>query len=84
MESSSGQEMKHTKATLSDRQDSEGGGEVGVSTNWGTPIAGCFIEKIPLKWMKTGGTPILGNREVKIPVRLSLQCMKNPENSMRG
>ena len=31
----------------------------------GTPIAGCFFfGKIPLKWMMTGGAPILGNLHV--------------------
>jgi hypothetical protein len=38
-----------------------------VSINGGTPIAGWFISwKIRLKWMTTGGTPILGTAQIFI------------------
>ena len=34
----------------------------GFHSHGGTPIAGWFVmEKIPMKWMMTRGTPILGN-----------------------
>ena len=37
------------------------------SRNGGTPIARWFISwKLPLKWMMTGGTPILGNPHIRI------------------
>ena len=40
-------------------------GDLGLSGNGGTPIAGWFISwKIPLKWMMTGGTPISGNHHL--------------------
>jgi hypothetical protein len=35
---------------------------MGISINGGTPIGGWFIMENPnKKWMRTGGTPILGN-----------------------
>ena len=37
----------------------------GFLSHGGTPIAGWVISrKIPLKWMMTGGTPILGNPHI--------------------
>ena len=50
----------------------------GVSINGRSPIAGWFLlGTIPLRWMMTGGTPILGNHHLII-TKNDLSISSNP------
>ena len=42
------------------------GGSVGGSINGDIPIAGWFVRENPVKWMRTRGTPILGNHHAYV------------------
>ena len=53
------------------------------SLRWrlGTPIAGWFISwKTLLKWMRTGGTPILGNLQISFFGRKGLKTHRKAED----
>ena len=49
----------------------------GFQSHGGTPIAGWFLlGKIPLKWMRTGGTPILGNLQLILSSNVFCKCLQ--------